>query len=76
MNIVNKIIALFEYCCKGKKLHVNTKLTEVTTLDSIGRENSEGETFELGLSNVRRGEKSIGGEFLITDNKDEGKGVR
>lgn len=76
MNIVNKIIVLFEYCCKGKKLYVNIKFIEVIILDSIGRENFEGEIFELGLSNVRRGEKSIGGEFLIIDNKDEGKGVR
>lgn len=56
MNIVNVIIALFVYCYKvKKKKHDDAKFTQVTTLDGIGREDSE--DFWVGIKQHEEGGK-------------------
>lgn len=61
-----------------RNLNDDTELIQATTLDSTDKEKSEEETFELGLSSVKRRQSillSVGRKFLSIVNKDEEKGV-
>lgn len=64
---------------KVKNLYDDTTFMQMTTLGSTGKEDLEEETFELGLSYVKRRKKafflSVGRESLIIGHEDEEKGV-
>lgn len=64
---------------KVKNLCDDIKLMQMTTLGSTGKEDMEEETFELGLSYVKRRKRafclSVGSEFLIIGQEDEERGV-